>query len=189
MNVFLWRFYILLHLQIYSPGKGLRIIFYICQSTAGIFGYPFMLDWSLVQVGSIFNKCKFHILKSVYIDLGSALQWCHRMSWPWCWERQGWPPCLPGWGHHWREPENITNHIWFYGDFIRLKITLAERMTHMSHRFTLTARKSALLSGDPWRNEHEMLDMQIVKYCHIFCHVAQGRVLPLVLQKGPSEGL
>jgi hypothetical protein len=29
--------------------------------------------------------------------------------------------------------------------------TLAERMQHMSHRLTLTARKSALLSGDPCR--------------------------------------
>lgn len=27
--------------------------------------------------------------------------------------------------------------------------TLADRMTHMSHRLTLTARKSARLSGDP----------------------------------------
>ena len=62
-------------------------------------------------------------------------------------------------------------------------------MTHMSHRFTLTARKSALLSGDPCKNEHKMFDMQIiVKYCHIVCHDVQGRVLPLVLQKGPSEG-
>jgi hypothetical protein len=27
--------------------------------------------------------------------------------------------------------------------------TLADRMTHMSHKLTLTARKSARLSGDP----------------------------------------
>lgn len=27
--------------------------------------------------------------------------------------------------------------------------TFADRMQHMSHRFTLTARKSALLSGEP----------------------------------------
>lgn len=30
---------------------------------------------------------------------------------------------------------------------------LADRMTHMSHRFTLTARKSDLLSGEPWWEE------------------------------------
>ena len=29
------------------------------------------------------------------------------------------------------------------------KPTLAERMTHMSHRLTLTARRSALLRGEP----------------------------------------
>ena len=28
-------------------------------------------------------------------------------------------------------------------------LTFADRMTHMSHRFTLTALRSALLSGDP----------------------------------------
>lgn len=29
--------------------------------------------------------------------------------------------------------------------------TLADKMTHMSHKLTLTARKSARLSGDPFR--------------------------------------
>lgn len=28
--------------------------------------------------------------------------------------------------------------------------TLADRMTHISHRLTLTARRSALLNGDPY---------------------------------------
>ena len=34
-----------------------------------------------------------------------------------------------------------------------LEGTLAERMTHMSHRFTFTARRSALLRGEPCKEE------------------------------------
>ena len=36
-----------------------------------------------------------------------------------------------------------------------LQGTLADRITHMSHRFTLTARRSARLSGEPWKEKKE----------------------------------
>jgi hypothetical protein len=32
--------------------------------------------------------------------------------------------------------------------------TLADRMTHISHRLTLTARRSALLNGDPYNHKY-----------------------------------
>lgn len=34
--------------------------------------------------------------------------------------------------------------------------TLADRMQHISHRFTLTARKSALLNGEPCETSSEI---------------------------------
>lgn len=40
--------------------------------------------------------------------------------------------------------------------------TLADRMTHMSHKLTLTARKSARLSGDPCNIQKKNKTINIV---------------------------
>ena len=40
--------------------------------------------------------------------------------------------------------------------------TLAERMTHISHRLTLTALRSALLRGEPCRQQYNVMTVEEV---------------------------
>ena len=42
--------------------------------------------------------------------------------------------------------------------------TFAERIMHMSQRFTLTALRSALLRGEPWMRNISFLSMNCITY-------------------------
>ena len=65
-------------------------------------------------------------------------------------------------------------------------VTLADRMTHMSHRFTLTALRSALLSGDPCNHSINQ-DTAALRQSQCICIVYNINMQDSVIAEEPGS--